>query len=172
MADIVQKLVDAYTDETWMPFLDVIEAHDKNSCTSVEDVLSKLDSDEWDRQDVITCMKECDELGLGRFYKGAKGKKSRIQWYVAPSAIAKAARGDGQDLKELFTTKYAHRQSSDTNEYRGKEAWNFSEVLGTLAQLTSLPASHLRVAMTIPEARKVLADSQGISEDDVMIRLG
>lgn len=58
------------------------------------------------------------------------------------------------------------------NAFRGKRDWSLDDVLEALSQLSGLPTKELSIRLTIPEARKILAASQNIPPDDVMIRMG
>lgn len=172
MKNTVQALQDSYALEGWGEFLDVIETCPQKKPTEVEELLEKLGPEEWSRQNVIECMKELDSFGFGRFYKGAKGKKTRIEWYFPPRIIAEAARGDDQELRRLMADGITQRPPADESLLNGKDTWTLGEILGLLSNSTGVPVNNLRVVMTIPEARKVLADSQGISQEEVTVRLG
>ena len=171
----IKELQDYYADPDWVKILGAYEAYSETEPAEVEDLLErleKLDPGAWDRQEVVVCLKELDELGFGRFLKGAKGRKSRIEWFFPPKAIVKAARGDDQELRQLMADRVPQRQPSAETSCEGKRSWSMVELQDLLSRLSGTPIADLRVVLTIPEARKALADSQGISEDQVLIRLG
>jgi hypothetical protein len=177
MANIVKKLQESYSDRDWDALLNVIRNYPKHPPTEAERILEDLEQEEpdvWARQGVISCLKEFDEFGFGRFIKGAKGKKSRFEWHVLPSMIAETGlrENDGQALEAAMAIEGAEKNNRDKTTYTGKKSWTYSELIALLSAQTELPAEELRVIMTIPEARKVLAESQGIPQDDVSIRLG
>lgn len=177
MTNIVEKLQESYSDRDWDAFLNVIRNYPKHSPTEAERILEDLEEvepDEWDRQSVVNCLKELDEFGCGRFIKGAKGKKSRIEWHVPPLMVAETALGesDGQALIAAMRAKGVGKAIGEKTTYTGKKSWTYSELIVLLSDQTELPTEELRIIMTISEARKVLAESQGISQDDVSIRLG
>lgn len=77
--------------------LDYAARRTKNSNESrVERLLKHLSEGEstFSRRELISSLKQLEELGVGHFIIGRRGQPSRFQWSVAMIGVGKAARGD------------------------------------------------------------------------------
>ena len=177
MHESIRMLQETYEGdgEDSRPFLEVISKYSMRSASTVERILEELElanpEGGWTRAAAIACMKELADLGFGKFIKGAKGPSSRIEWWFPPISIHKAALGDTEELEQLLDDA---PQSATTkkDEYRDKERWTFGETISVLEQMTGVPAGEIFITLTIPEARRMLAEAQGIPLEDVQIRMG
>ena len=172
----IAALMGSYQDNPiWTDILKVIRNHEIDHETTVDEVLAdleKLDTKEvWTRGDVVTCFKEFRNLGFATMTKGVKSKKTRLTWMFAPRAVAEAAMGSSDELQQLLSGTPVP-PTLTLNEFKGRRDWSLDDLLEALSQLSGFPVKELRIRLTIPEARKILAASQDISPDDVQIRLG
>ena len=161
----------------WHSFLRVIRSYPETTEIDVETILANLETEDagnWGRQDVVICLKEFDaDYEFGKFIKGAKGKKSRFKWFVSPQIIADAVlKDDAQALIDALSAIKRKSTSKSGDNYAGKSSWTHVEILALLTEQTGLDENELTVSMTISEATKILADSQGISQENVSIKLG
>lgn len=172
----IAALMSSYKeDPVWADILEVIRSHEIDHETTVEEVLAELaqlDTKEtWTRGDVVTCFKEFRKLGFATMTKGVKSKQTRLTWMFPPRAVAEAAMGNPDELQRLLSGTPI-TTALTLNAFRGKRDWSLDDLLDALSQLSGLPAKELSIRLTIPEARKILAASQDISPDDVLIRMG
>lgn len=172
----IATLISSYQeDPAWSDILEVIRSHEIDHETTVEEVLAelaKLDTKEtWSRGDVVTCFKEFRALGFATMTKGVKSKKTRLTWMFPPQAVAEAAMGNPDELQRLLSGAPITTELT-LNAFKGKRDWSLDDLLDALSQLSGLPGKELRLRLTIPEARTILAASQDISPDDVQIRMG
>jgi hypothetical protein len=172
----VSALINTYKENpSWTDILAVIRHHEIDHETTVDEVLTelaKLDTKEtWSRGDVVTCFKEFRDLGFATITKGVKSKKTRLTWMFPPRAVVEAAMGNPDELQRLLSGTPI-TTALTLNAFRGKRDWSLDDLLDALSQLSGLPVKELSIRLTIPEARKILAASQNISPDDVLIRMG
>jgi hypothetical protein len=162
-------------DPAWVDILEVIRSHEIDHETTVDEVLAELlmldSKDTWGREDVVTCFKEFRKLGFATMTKGVKSKKTRLTWMFPPRAVAEAAMGNPDELQRLLSgTPIA--PTFTLSEFKGRRDWSLDDLMEALSLLSGLPVKELSIRLTIPEARKILAANQGISPDDVQIRMG
>lgn len=174
--NIHQQLRSLYSDENveYRPFLDAISDCEAGSMTTVDNLLAKVSSTDpeggWTRKIVVEALKEMRDLGLGAFTKGAKGHPSRMEWAFDTNDIRSAALGEDSSLPTQNWAKF--ERELGTGDIHGKSLWDFDEVTEFLSKLTGVRRKDIRIAMTITEAKDVLARAQGISAEDVRIHLG
>lgn len=147
----------------------------KGKPAEVEEVLKALvEADpeiEWKRAAIVARMKELAELGFGSFIEGVKGTKSHLQWVLPPRAVCKAALGEPEELQHLLAGEVGRQDAALDVLHRGKSQWTYEELQELLATLTGLPIERNRILLTIPEVRKILAEGQGVSTEDVIVRI-
>jgi hypothetical protein len=175
MRNTISELQEAYREhEDYLPFLEAVKDYRTETPADVDEVLNKLNDeypDVWRRQDVVVCMKELDELGLGKFIKGAKGKQSRIEWLVPPRAIYNAVMEQPAELEHLMDDLPAKGRDATDPQFAGKAVWSLEDLQTLLSGLTGVHSQELKIFLTLPEARAILSKSQGVAEEDVSIHV-
>lgn len=175
MKNSVLELQDAYREhEDYRPFLETVKNYPTETPAEVDEILNKLEKeypDDWSRQDVVVCMKELEEFGFGKFIKGAKGKQSRIEWLVPPRAIYNAVMGQPEELEQLVEALPAQGRDVTDPQFVGKAVWSLEDLQTLLTNLTGVHPQELKIFLTLPEARTILARSQGVAEEDVSIHV-
>lgn len=172
----ITALMRSYGDNPdWQDILKVVRDHTIDHETTVDEVLAELEAvgskEAWTRSDVVTCFKEFRDLGLATITKGVKSKKTRLTWMFPPRAVADAAMGSPEELQRLLAGSPV-AAAATLGEFKGKQDWSLDDVIEAMSQITGLPTRELHIRLTIPEARRLLANSQGIPVEDVHIRMG
>ena len=108
---------------------------------------------------------------LVTYVKGSKGWQSRVKWHYPPRVIADALLGEDGELLELMDTA-TPPSGVDPTEYLGKHKWSLSEVISLICKVAKVDEDEVQIGLKIPEARSLLARSQGIALDEVSIRMG
>jgi hypothetical protein len=124
-----------------------------------------------ERSYVIEKAKEFQQFGFATYTKGSRGHPSRVEWLYPPRVIGKAILGDSAELDELIRSTGGSTLAGEAG-YRGKKNWRLSEVLEVLSLKAGIPGYDLVIDLRIPEAKRMLALSQGIPEDNVDVRIG
>lgn len=175
MKNSILELQDAYREhEDYRPFLETVKNYPTQTPAEVDEVLTKLEKeypDDWSRQDVVVCMKELEDFGFGKFIKGAKGKPSRLEWMVPPRAIYSAVMGQPEELEKLMEGMPTQGRDAADTQFSGKAVWSLEDIQTLLADLTGVHTQELRILLTLPEARTILARGQGVAEEDVSIHV-
>ena len=176
MHSSIVNLQDTYTDPDWHAFLEFIRTQNSRSETTVEQAIEALDTattqNEWTRDDILECFKEMKAWGFATMTKGARGKKTRLEWLFPPRLIADAAMGQAAELEKLIDGITNDAPSANTNPYVGKAHWHTEEIMIVLSELSGVTADNIKIHLTIPEARQILAKSLGIDLNEINIRMG
>lgn len=169
-------LQSSYEDPSYKPLLDFLRTQTTRSETTVEDVLQAMaekDPDQnWQRAEVVECFKEFDELKFARMIKGAKSKKTRLEWLLPPRLVADAAAGNTAELEALMDGQTDTSEVAVSSAFAGKSDWTLTDLTDLISGIAGIPQDQVKIILTIPEARRILAAGQDISEEEVLIRLG
>jgi len=180
MIDLIKRLQDDYEiigDDDWTPLLKVVRNYKRGQEITVDEVLeevNKIDTEEWTRIQVVGCLKNFDtDFGFGKFTKGAQKYPSRLKWVIEPRIVADAIlEGETSALSEALADLTRQKAARVSTVYAGKQNWGLEEIKSLLAAQSGLSVDDLEITMTMPEARTILANSQGIPLNDVSIKLG
>ena len=168
------KLQDAYRDTDWISFLEVLKDCPTRTPAEVDGVLDRLQeadpNGEWTRKEVVSCMKELADFGFGKFVKGVKSKNSRIEWLLPPRLLHQAVMGRPEELEQLMEGLPPAREAGEA-EVCGKSRWTLDDLLALLSRVTGLPSEEIRIDLTLPETRRIVAKSQDIPLESVAIQL-
>ncbi|MFO1203242.1 MAG: hypothetical protein U1E58_11465 [Tabrizicola sp.] len=116
------------------------------------------------------CGQELAKYGLVTYVKGSKGWKSRVRWDHTPRAISNLLLGNPMGLADLLAS--ANDLPHDASGYRGQRVWTLDRILTLISEVASVDRKDVVIDLKIPEAKAILARSQGIPVDDVSVRLG
>ena len=109
--------------------------------TSIDYLAAKAGAD---RKRALEIAKELEELGCGTFMVGRRGAKSRIIWDASLKSIGSAAAGTSPEVQSLDPELKA-----ETNDLKDESGQGLS--------------------LTIPEAKKRLAETLGITPNAIEI---
>lgn len=126
--------------------------------------------------DVVEVLKWLDKRGFGRFINGRRGHKSRLEWLCSRVYLGQAALGDDEVELEPYDEVTAEDEEiaakSPNGVFKGKRRFSYPELLSALSDLSGVDPDMLVIDLKIPEARRILARAQDLSEDSVTIRIG
>jgi len=90
------------SDQAAKAILDDFAGRQRNrGVTKVDQLLDRMNSQGFNRSDVIRVLRKLEELGFGDFVEGRRGHPSRFEWRYELVAVGKAASGDLQHLQEV-----------------------------------------------------------------------
>lgn len=136
--------------------------------TEINDLAKLLDdSYEFARE----CAQDLAKYDLVTYIKGSRGWQSRIKWNYPPRAIADLLLGKTDHVIQLIGSS-SKGMNTKANEYLGKKTWSISEVVTLISNSTGVDRESVVIDIKIPEIKALLARSQGISVDDVSVRIG
>ncbi len=170
---VTKKLQEEYgNDEEWRPFMVALAEAKNQTETIVDDLMETLPEEGWNRPALIEGLRDLASIGvLGKFKKGARGKQSRFVWAVPPRIVARAALGEADELSPLLF-EIEGPALPDASHYVGKDTWTYGEILDLLTMVTGVEQEAITFNLKLGEAKEILANSQGISIDEVSIMLG
>ena len=141
---------------------------DETKVTTFEDLMGILEDE---RPYILDFAKALQKHGFATYTKGSRGHSSRVEWTYPPRVLGKAILGDTAELDEMIRLTQGLPQLGEAG-YRGKKNWKLSEILEILSQKSGIATPDLVIDLRIPEAKRMLALSQGIPEDNVDVRIG
>jgi hypothetical protein len=95
----VFKIRELYKDGScarWI--LDGLAERKRKPKETTVDSLEEISQSKWSRKQLLDVMKDLTELGCGDLRLGRKSLKTRIEWKVDAISLAKAARGEGDQI--------------------------------------------------------------------------
>jgi len=101
--------------------------------------------------EAVRLARRLEEAGCGKLIVGRKGGKTRFRWYYGLPALGKVARNEPQAVLEEVDSDLMQDQ------------------VGGYAAAEGAPAA--RSDLTIAEAKRLLAESLGISPDKIEIHI-
>lgn len=156
---IVNALVKLYGSDTVAKnFLDAASQRKLDvQETSVDQFLSMGKTD---RLGAVGLGRKLEEVGLGKLVIGRSGHKTRFKWTFSLPSIGKVASGTVKELKNISPDA----EPADV-VHIPRQGSRASQATAAVVQGGKV------VALTIPEAKRQLADTMGVKPDNIEITI-
>lgn len=184
---IAQDLVELGQDDALGPLLRTLSKMKRDgldqprehgwgeNALSVEDLLSKAHLPSEERWRAVELYKKLEELGLGEMRVGRRTRPTRFLFHYDPTQIGMMSTGAAQRAENIWGDEedvFSSESDDESNAWIGKSSWRLHEIVEVLSEVSGLSASDIVVDLRINEARRLIASSQGLREEDVSIRVG